>query len=114
MTDDPLSQAQHAITAGIDKYGRELARNEFIGPTVANDGVVPLTIIARLQGIKRYAESAEIFGGIIMCLIEESAHLTVRNKDLQDKLVAAERTIRNLMEQVIPKMDTEGGHRGGT
>lgn len=108
MTQDPLSQAEDALTQGVFRTGRELARNTLINPTHVNRGLVPDSVIRKLTAIQENdPQGAELMGGMLICTLEETSGildanelLRARCQALEEKLARAERTIRNLMDQV--------------
>lgn len=117
MTDDPLSQAGQIVGQAALDRGREIAREQFIEPTMANGGDITSTIMFQLNLTKVMQDGPDMLIGMVICMTEVAAGILrdqregtrslvaaeVRERVLVAKLEAAERTIRNLTAQAIPQ-----------
>lgn len=99
MTDDPISQAGRAISEGMFRRGREIAREAFIEPTFDNDGEAPSVLhddwgrFDRFQLIGALHSTVEEAAGILKARRLETA----RVRHLERTLAAAEAQIRRLL-----------------
>src|ERR1700733_11025582 len=111
-----MTQAIEAITREALASGRRAAREEFIETAFGAGGRLPNDKVALLTRMCTYADGPESLCGLVICLSEEAAGImaareleTSRVRALEEKLAVAERTIRNLMETIIPRVLGEGG-----
>lgn len=117
MTEDPVSQAWEIIGQAAQDRGREIAREQFIEPTLDNGGTITAEIMFHLNLTKTVQDGPDMLIGMVICMTEVAAEIlrtgrdtaraleasAAQNRMLVTKLEAAERTIRNLTAQAIPQ-----------
>lgn len=93
-----------------DEYvkGREMAREKLIEPTAGNGGVFPQELLAELVAVRGEPGYRSALVGMVISLAEEAAGIlaarrleSTRSRALEEKLAAAERTIRDLTDRAV-------------